>query len=113
MSEAFVWFHNGSEKPSDSVAFYERLLGWKRAEGPPGMTMFAGETGPFAGVGAKEGRVAGWIPYAQVEDVDAATKRAVKLGAELVKEKTRGPAGEFSIVRDPGGAAIALWQKAS
>ena len=51
-------------------------------------------------------------PTQQVDDVDAATKRAVKLGAEVLKQKTRGPAGDFSIVRDPGGAAVALWQKA-
>lgn len=111
MSAAFVWFHNSSEKPSDSVPFYEKLLGWKAAEGPPGMTLFAGESGPFAGVGAREAGVAGWVPYAQVDDVDVATRRAVELGAEVLKAKTRGPAGEFSIVRDPGGAAIALWQK--
>ena len=111
MANVFVWFHNGSEKPADSVKFYEKLLGWKPAEGPPGMTMFTGDAGPFAGVGAKEGRVSGWIPYVQVDDVDAATKRAVKLGAEVLKELTRGPAGEYSIVRDPGGASIALWRK--
>ena len=36
------------------------------------MTMFAGEKGPFAAVGEDEGMV-GWIPYAQVDDLDAAT----------------------------------------
>ncbi len=112
MSEAFVWFHNSSDKPQESKAFYEKLLGWKPADGPAGMTMFAGAKGPFAALGAKDGSVAGWLPYAQVDDVDAATRKAVNLGAEVLKEKTRGPAGEFSIVRDPGGAAIALWQKA-
>ncbi len=111
MSETFVWFHNSSKKPSDSIEFYESLLGWKRADGPPGMTMFAGEKGPFAAVGSEDGAV-GWIPFAQVDDVDAATKNATKLGATVLKEKTRGPAGEFSIVRDPGGAAVALWKKA-
>jgi predicted enzyme related to lactoylglutathione lyase len=111
MSEAFVWFHNSSKDPREAVAFYESLLGWKRAEGPPGMTMFAGEKGPFAGVAGEDG-VVGWIPYVQVADVDAATKKATKLGATVLKEKARGPAGEFSIVRDPGGAAVALWQKA-
>lgn len=111
MSEVFVWFHNSSKRPSDSTSFYESLLGWKRTEGPAGMTMFAGEKGPFAAVGAEDGTV-GWIPYAQVDDVGAATKRAQELGATVIKEKTRGPAGEFSIVRDPGGATIALWQKA-
>jgi uncharacterized protein len=112
MSEAFVWFHNDSEKPSAAAAFYEKLLGWKPAAGPACTTMFGGASGPFASLGAKPGELAGWIPYAQVDDVEVATKMALELGAEVVKGKTRGPAGEFSIVRDPGGATLALWQKA-
>jgi predicted enzyme related to lactoylglutathione lyase len=112
MSSAFVWFHNGSEKPAESTEFYEKLLGWKPSAGPPGMTMFAGAAGPFAAVGAREGKVAAWIPYVQVDDVEGSTKRAVKLGAEVLKERTRGPAGDYTIVRDPGGAPFALWQKA-
>jgi predicted enzyme related to lactoylglutathione lyase len=112
MSNAFVWFHNGSENPADSVAFYEKLLGWKGADGPAGMTMLAREAGPFAAVMPKKGKVAGWVPYVQVDDVAAATKRAVQLGAELLEDPARGPAGTYSIVRDPGGATVALWQKA-
>jgi predicted enzyme related to lactoylglutathione lyase len=112
MPEAFVWFHNSSDKPNETSRFYEKLLGWKASEGPAGVTMFAGDKGPFAGLGAKAGDDVGWLPYVQVDDVDAATQKAVKLGAALLKEKSRGPAGEFSVVRDPGGAAIALWQKA-
>jgi predicted enzyme related to lactoylglutathione lyase len=112
MSSAFVWFHNGSEKPSESAKFYEKLLGWKPAGGPPGTTMLAGEAGPIAGVGGLEGKTAAWIPYVQVADVDDATGRAVKLGAEVIKERTKGPAGDYAIVRDPGGAPFALWQKA-
>jgi predicted enzyme related to lactoylglutathione lyase len=73
--------------------------------------MFAGEKGPFAAVGDDEGMI-GWVPYAQVDDVDAATRKAKALGGTVIKAKTRGPAGEFSIIRDPGGAAVALWQKA-
>ena len=111
MSDTFVWFHNYSENPENSRTFYETLLGWKASEGP-GMTLFSGATGPIAGMGAKDGGTAGWLPYVQVDDVDAATKKAVRLGATLVKEKTRGPAGEFTVVADPGGAAIALWHKA-
>lgn len=112
MSQAFVWFHNNSSKPNDSVKFYAELLGWSPADGPPGMTMFAGEKGPFAGVGKDEPGISGWVPYVEVESVDSATASAKKLGATILKEKTRGPAGEFTIVRDPGGAAFALWQKA-
>ena len=113
MSQSFVWFHNSSDNPSESSKFYEKLLGWTASEGPGGLTMLAGQTGPFAGLAKKDGgATAGWIPYVQVDDVDGATNAAVKLGATVVSAKTRGPAGEYSVVRDPGGAAIALWQKA-
>ena len=109
--QPFVWFHHHSENPTETLAFYEKLLGWRRADGPPGMTMFAGENGPFAAVGAKDG-ASGWLPYVEVPDVDAATTKAKSLGATVTHERTRGPAGDFVIVRDPGGASVALWQKA-
>jgi predicted enzyme related to lactoylglutathione lyase len=41
-----------------------------------------------------------------------AIENAKTLGAAVTRERTRGPAGDFVIVRDPGGAALALWQKA-
>jgi predicted enzyme related to lactoylglutathione lyase len=112
MNATFVWFHNGSNNPRESVAFYEELLGWKGSDGPPGMTMLAEDAGPFAAVMARKGPVGGWVPYVQVDDVAAATKRAAKLGAEVLEDATRGPAGTYSVVRDPGGALVALWQKA-
>jgi predicted enzyme related to lactoylglutathione lyase len=112
MAGEFVWFHNGTEKTSESARFYEMLLGWKPAEGPSGMTLLAADAGPFAAILPEKGKGSGWVPYVQVEDVTAATERAVKLGAELLESETRGPAGTYSIVRDPGGATLALWQKA-
>lgn len=108
----FVWFHNHSENPKQTRAFYEKLAGWKSSDGPSSITLFQGENGPMAGLGTREEGSAGWLPYLQVDDVGAATQRALKLGATLVREKTRGPAGEYSVVRDPGGANVALWQKA-
>jgi predicted enzyme related to lactoylglutathione lyase len=112
MSTPFVWFHNGSEKPAESVAFYAKLLGWKGSDGPPGMTMLSRDGGPFAAVMSKKKNGDGWVPYVQVDDVASATKHAVKLGAEVLEDQTRGPAGTYSVVRDPGGALVALWQKA-
>jgi uncharacterized protein len=112
MSATFVWFHNHNAKPADSTKFYNELLGWKPSDGPPGMTMLATDAAPFAGLGDLEGVTAGWVPFVQVDDLDGATKRATKLGASVLKPRTRGPAGEYAVVRDPGGAAFALWQKA-
>lgn len=112
MNSPFVWFHHRSRSPEKTAAFYEKLAGWKKSAGPDDMTMFAGEGGPFAGVEPAGEHVSGWVPYLQVEDVDAATTRAKKLGAEVLEPRTSGPAGDYAIVRDPGGATLALWQKA-
>jgi predicted enzyme related to lactoylglutathione lyase len=79
------------------------------------MTVLAADAGPFAAVGSRKERYGDrdeWIPFVAVDDVDAASQRAMSLGATLVREKCRGPAGEFAVVRDPGGAALALWKKA-
>ncbi len=111
MTKAFVWFHNSSADAPAATAFYEQLLGWHAAPGPAGLTLLSGAEGPLAAIAATDGE-RGWIPFAQVSDVDAATNAATRLGATVLKEKSRGPAGEFTIVRDPGGAAVALWQQA-
>ncbi len=115
MSSPFVWFHHNGRKSRETQKFFESLLAWKGSEGPDGMTMLAHDAGPFAAIGAKQERYGDrdeWIPFVAVDDVEAATKRAMSLGATLLREKSRGPAGEFTVVRDPGGAALALWKKA-
>lgn len=113
LQEGFVWFHNSSENLKESASFYERLFGWKGSDGPSGMKMFAGAKGPFAGAGSKDLGVTGWVPYVQVKDLKEATTKAKKLGAEVVKDTVKGPAGTFTVVRDPGGAAVALWEKSA
>ncbi len=115
MSSPFVWFHHNGKKPNETKSFLESLLSIHATEGPGGLTMLVGDAGPFAALGGEDERYGDqdeWIPFVAVDDVDAATKRALSLGAGLVREKSRGPAGEFTVVRDPGGAALALWRKA-
>jgi uncharacterized protein len=113
MSNAFVWFHNDSQDSDRTETFYAELLGWERSDGPGGMSFLAGAAGPFAEVRAAAGkRPQGWVPYAEVDDVDVATQKALELGGRVVADRMTGPAGDFSIVRDPGGATVALWQKA-
>lgn len=115
MSSPFVWFHHNGNKPNETKHFLVSLLGVEASDGPPGMTMLSAGAGPFAALGGASERYGDreeWVPFVAVEDVGAATARAVGLGATLVREKSRGPAGEFTVVRDPGGAALALWKKA-
>jgi len=112
MSHPFVWFECGSERPAEAAKFYEELLSWKGGEGPGGASLLAGVDGPFAHLNGKSVATSGWVPYVEVKDVDASTVRASKLGAKVLQPRTKGPMGDFTIVRDPGGAPVALWQKA-
>jgi hypothetical protein len=51
-----------------------------------------------------------WLPYVEVGDVHATTDRARDLGARVLLEPRRGPAGWRSVVRTDSGGEIAFWQ---
>jgi predicted enzyme related to lactoylglutathione lyase len=49
--------------------------------------------------------------YVLVDDLAAATKKAKSLGATIMKDVTEVMGmGSFSIIIDPTGAALGLWQ---
>lgn len=52
----------------------------------------------------------GWIPYVEVDDVDAATDRAWELGAAVLLGPREGPAGWRSVIADPAGGEVGLWR---
>ena len=53
----------------------------------------------------------GGINYVNVESLEAATDRAKKLGATVMKGKTAVPGmGWFAILSDPEGNPFAIWQ---
>jgi hypothetical protein len=57
------------------------------------------------------GAPSAWLAYALVDDVTAATAKAKSLGAKVMRDVTEVPnAGSFSIIIDPTGAALGLWQ---
>jgi hypothetical protein len=52
-----------------------------------------------------------WLAYVLVDDVQVATARAKSLGATMLKDVTEVPGrGWFSLISDPTGAALGLWQ---
>lgn len=109
MDEGFVWFDLRAKDPERAARFYADLLGWK-AEANDGMTMFVTGEGPCAGVSKQDDGETAWVPFVKVDDADGSTRKAVELGAVVLQEAVDGPAGRFSVVRDPGGAPVALWQ---
>jgi uncharacterized protein len=51
-----------------------------------------------------------WLPYVEVDRIDAITDRARRLGASVLLEPREGPAGWRSVVATPAGGEIAFWQ---
>jgi predicted enzyme related to lactoylglutathione lyase len=52
-----------------------------------------------------------WMPYVLVDDLKAATRKATSLGAQLMKDETEvSGMGSFTIITDPTGGMLGLWQ---
>jgi predicted enzyme related to lactoylglutathione lyase len=52
-----------------------------------------------------------WLAYVAVDDVVASTKKAKELGAKVLVDVLKvGDMGTMSVIADPTGAALGLWQ---
>ena len=116
MANPFVHVELNTTDPSKAEAFYSRLFEWKFES----MTM-ADESytvikvGEGTGGGIMKHPVPGapssWLAYVLVSDIDAVTAKAKSLGAKVMKDVTEVPGmGWFSIITDPTGAALGLWE---
>jgi len=97
-------------------AFYGKLFDWKLADVDMGdMTYTMIRVGEGTGGGLMQNPMPNaasqWVAYVEVADVAAATNKAKALGAKVMKEvaEIQG-AGSFSIISDPTGAMLGLWQ---
>jgi predicted enzyme related to lactoylglutathione lyase len=119
MSNAFVHIELNTNDPSKAKAFYSKLFTWKTEdmEMGPGMTytMLSPGEGPAGGLWKNPvpGAPSFWLAYVNVDDVKAATDKAKSLGAQVMKDVSEVPGmGWFSIIADPTGAHLGLWQAA-
>lgn len=106
-------------------AFYERVLGWKShaldmggysdfVMMPPAPAPGLGGDKPVGGVCHARGPNADlppvWMVYFLVKDIDASLREVEALGGTaLTPVKSMGPS-RYCVIRDPGGAACALYQ---
>ena len=99
-------------------AFYSKMFKWKLADMPsaaPGGTYTMIDVGEGTGGGIMQQCIpdapSAWMPYVLVKDIDVATKRAKKLRAKIVKGVTEVEGmGWLSIIVDPTGAMLGLWE---
>jgi predicted enzyme related to lactoylglutathione lyase len=98
---------------SHASAFYAQLCGWRpqRIDTRSGSYHALGLGGGFGGGIVECGTPRPlWLPYVEVDRIDAATHRARGLGASVLLGPREGPAGWRSVVATPEGGEIALWQ---
>jgi hypothetical protein len=118
MAHPFVHVELNTTDLGAAKSFYGALFGWglKDEEMPTGpYTMIdVGEgTGGGMQVQKMPGAAAGWVPYVYVDDIAAATAKAASLGGTIAVGVTDVGMGKLSVVIDPAGAAIGLWQPAA
>jgi uncharacterized protein len=94
-------------------AFYARACGWRpeRIDVPSGsyqaLELGNGLDGGIVECGARRPL---WLPYVEVDDIEATTARARELGASVLLDPREGPAGWRSVVAAPPAGEIAFWQ---
>jgi len=94
-------------------AYYAQLCGWRseQIDTANGSYHALGLGGGLDGGIVECGsRRALWLPYVEVDQIDATTERARKLGASVLLEPREGPAGWRSVVATPAAGEIAFWQ---
>jgi uncharacterized protein len=119
MGNPFVHVELMSTDISKSKAFYGSLFDWDLEDVKmPEMTYTMIKVGEGTGGGMLKnpipGAPSGWLAYVNVDDVRASTAKAKTLGAKVMKDVTEVPdMGWFSIITDPTGAMLALWEAKS
>jgi hypothetical protein len=118
MANPFVHVELHTKSVPKAKAFYSKLFDWKLKDVPfPGFgvytTIDVGRKGTAGGMMRQRvpGAPSDWMPYVHVKDIDAATKKAKKLGAKVTKGVTEvAGMGRLSIILDPTGATLGLWE---
>jgi uncharacterized protein len=118
MANPFCHAELASTDVAKAKTFYSTLFDWKIADIDMGGGMTYSpfrptEDSPGGGMMQQPvpGAPSAWLPYVLVDDVNVATKKATSLGAQVVRDVQEVPdMGWFSIITDPTGAPIGLWQ---
>lgn len=116
MANPFVHVELSTTDLDQAKMFYGKLFDWKMEEIPmPGGSYTMIAVGEGTGGGMMKHPVPGapsaWLPYVLVDDIKAATQKAKSLGATVMKDVTEVmEMGWLSVIIDPTGAALGLWQ---
>jgi uncharacterized protein len=116
VANPFVHVELATTDVGNAKTFYGELFDWKLEDVPMGngtYTMI--KVGEGTGGGLMKSPMPGaasiWLAYVLVDDVKTATAKARSLGATIMNEVTEVMGlGWHSIIVDPTGALLGLWQ---
>jgi uncharacterized protein len=117
MPNPFVHVELHTTDLAAAKTFFGKLFDWKLDDVPMGpMTYTLIGVGQGTGGGMAEqtapGAPSSWLAYVNVDDIKAATAKARSLGGRVVQDVTPvAEMGWMSIIADPTGAALGLWQQ--
>ena len=116
MANPFVHVELNTQDPEKAKGFYTKLFSWKLEDMPM-------PTGSYTMINVGEGTGGGmvqeersdavpyWLAYVGVDNVRAKTAQAKSLGATVLQDVLAvGDFGLMSVIRDPAGATVAMWQ---
>jgi predicted enzyme related to lactoylglutathione lyase len=115
----FCWADVATVDRGAARAFYCGLFGWDaqdRRAGDGEFGTFSRGAAPFASFyqlsrsQIEQGVPSHWTPYVSVPDVDAAAAKATDLGGEVIVPPHDAGLAGISLICDPAGALIGLWQ---
>ena len=117
----FSWVDNATTDQEGAKAFYAAVLGWEYRDSPIGdgvyysMALTDGEDAaaiaPQQQDEIDQGIPAHWNSYVTVDDVDAVSARVNDLGGNLVVQPFDVmDVGRMSVLLDPTGAPLCLWE---
>jgi predicted enzyme related to lactoylglutathione lyase len=114
MANPIVHVELATTDVAKAKAFYSSLFDWK-LEDITGMDYTIINVGEGTGGGimktVQPDSPSYWLAYVHVDNASDATEKARTLGATICKEVTEIPGiGWFSVITDPTGATLALWQ---
>ena len=119
MANPFVHVELVTTDHGKAKSFYGSLFDWKLEDMPmgsaDGTTYTLIKVGEGTGGGMMKHPMAGaptaWVPYVLVDNVKTSTAKAKSLGAKILRDVDEVPnMGMFSIVQDPTGGVIGLWE---
>lgn len=116
MANAFVHVELSTTDLGKAKAFYGKLFNWKLEDipmGPGSYTLIKPAAGTGGGMMQQPvpGAPSVWLAYVEVADIHDASKQAKAIGGTILQDVTEVPGmGWLSVIADPTGATLGLWQ---